>query len=188
MTDFINIILTDFLWLAEKSSANDWLSKKISNKWFFFLLFPTICYIHASCKVMQSKFMSVKCLPDGELPEDEKRNLAVRGLLLAATEDKYESINYLLLWAKKEKEVIFLWRKQRTCFSPQPKSWKPLLPWQSVQCLAILPMRTVKNLIMWPIDSFIFFTIARVIEQTGIFNLFRKPATNWLHIFENIKS
>ena len=46
---------------------------------------------------MQSKFMSVKCLPDGELPEDEKRNLAVRGLLLAATEDKYESINYLLL-------------------------------------------------------------------------------------------
>ena len=66
--------------------------------------------------------MSVKCLPDGELPEDEKRNLAVRGLLLAATEDKYESINYLLLLAKKEKEVIFLWRKQRTCFSPQPKS------------------------------------------------------------------
>ena len=46
---------------------------------------------------MQSKFTSVKCLPDGELPEDEKRNLAVRGLLLAATEDKHESINYLLL-------------------------------------------------------------------------------------------
>ena len=41
-----------------------------------------------------------------------------------------------------------------------------------------LEMRTVKNLIMWPIDSFIFFTITRVIEQTGIFNLFRKPATN----------
>ena len=37
-------------------------------------------------KVMQSKFMSVKCLSDGELPEDEKRNLAVCGLLLAATE------------------------------------------------------------------------------------------------------
>lgn len=44
--------------------------------------------------------------------------------------------------------------------------------------LAILPMRTVKNLIMWPIDSFIFFTITRLIEQTGIFNLFRKPAVN----------
>ena len=54
--------------------------------------------------------------------------------------------------------------------------------------LAILPMRTVKNLIMWPIDSFIFFTITRLIEQTGIFNLFRKPAANWLHIFENIKT
>ena len=44
--------------------------------------------------------------------------------------------------------------------------------------LAILPMRTVKNLIMWPIDSFIFFTITRLIEQTGIFNLFRKPVAN----------
>ena len=44
--------------------------------------------------------------------------------------------------------------------------------------LAILPMRTVKNLIMWPIDSFIFFTITKLIEQTGIFNLFRKPAAN----------
>ena len=52
------------------------------------------CLLYTS---MQSKFMSVKCLPDGELPEDEKRNLAVRELLLAATEDKYESINYLLL-------------------------------------------------------------------------------------------
>ncbi len=37
---------------------------------------------------MQSKFMCVKCLSDGELPKDEKRNLAVRELLLAATEDK----------------------------------------------------------------------------------------------------
>ena len=46
--------------------------------------------------------------------------------------------------------------------------------------LAILPMRTVKNLIMWPIDSFIFFTITRLIEQTGIFNLFRKQAINQL--------
>ena len=44
--------------------------------------------------------------------------------------------------------------------------------------LAILPMRTVKNLIMWPIDSFIFFTITRLIEQTGIFTIFRKPAAS----------
>ena len=30
--------------------------------------------------------------------------------------------------------------------------------------LAILPMRTVKNLIMWPIDSFIFFTITKLFK------------------------
>ncbi len=65
--------------------------------YIFFLAFSNNLLYTAPCKVMQSKFMSVKCLPDGELPEDEKRNLAVRGLLLAATEDKYESINYLLL-------------------------------------------------------------------------------------------
>lgn len=64
---------------------------------YFLLAFSNNLLYTATCKVMQSKFMSVKCLPDGELPEDEKRNLAVRGLLLAATEDKYESINYLLL-------------------------------------------------------------------------------------------
>ena len=69
-------------------------NSQISN---FLLAFSSSLLYTASCKVMQSKFMSVKCLPDGELPEDEKRNLAVRGLLLAATEDKYESINYLRL-------------------------------------------------------------------------------------------
>ena len=69
-------------------------NSQISN---FLLAFSSSLLYTASCKVMQSKFMSVKCLPDGELPEDEKRNLAVRGLLLAATEDKYESIDYLLL-------------------------------------------------------------------------------------------
>ena len=51
---------------------------------------------------MQSKFMSVKCLPDGALPEDEKRNIAVSRMLIDEKEDKYEYINYLLLWAKKE--------------------------------------------------------------------------------------
>ena len=63
----------------------------------FFIAFSNNLTYTALYKVMQSKFMSVKCLPDGELPEDEKRNLAVHGLLLAATEDKHESINYLLL-------------------------------------------------------------------------------------------
>lgn len=39
--------------------------------------------------------------------------------------------------------------------------------------IAILPMRALKNLIMWPIDSVIFFTITRLLEQAGIFRIFR---------------
>lgn len=41
--------------------------------------------------------------------------------------------------------------------------------------LAILPARALKNLIMWPIDSIIFFTITRLLEQTGVFHTFKKP-------------
>ena len=49
--------------------------------------------------------------------------------------------------------------------------------------LAILPMRTVKNLIMWSIDSFIFFTITRLLEQTGIFNLFKnRLPTDYIYL------
>ena len=40
--------------------------------------------------------------------------------------------------------------------------------------LAILPARALKNLIMWPIDSIIFFTITRLLEQTGVFQTFKK--------------
>ena len=39
--------------------------------------------------------------------------------------------------------------------------------------LAILPMRAFKNLIMWPIASVIFFTITRLLDQTGIFRICR---------------
>ena len=75
----------------------------------------------SSRRAMQSKFMCVKCLSDGELPKDEKRNLAVRELLLAATEDKQiKIISYCV--RKSKKEVIFLWEKKGTCFSTQPKS------------------------------------------------------------------
>lgn len=42
--------------------------------------------------------------------------------------------------------------------------------------LALLPMRAFKNLIMWPIDSLIFFTLMRIIEQTGVFRVFRRTA------------
>ncbi|MCI5648216.1 MAG: folate family ECF transporter S component [Fusicatenibacter sp.] len=42
---------------------------------------------------------------------------------------------------------------------------------------ALLPARALKNLIMWPIDSLIFYTLAKLIEQTGVLKMFRtKPA------------
>ena len=41
--------------------------------------------------------------------------------------------------------------------------------------MAILPMRALKNLIMWPIDSIVFFGIAKALEQIGLFRTFRKP-------------
>lgn len=42
--------------------------------------------------------------------------------------------------------------------------------------LAILPARALKNLIMWPIDSVIYYMILRLIEQTGVFKMFQQ---NW---------
>lgn len=43
--------------------------------------------------------------------------------------------------------------------------------------VAILPARALKNMIMWPIDSVIYYTLLRLIEQTGAFRLFqRQPA------------
>lgn len=41
--------------------------------------------------------------------------------------------------------------------------------------LVLLPARAVKNLIMWPVDSIIFYMFTRLIEQTGIFRAFRMP-------------
>lgn len=35
--------------------------------------------------------------------------------------------------------------------------------------------RALKNLIMWPIDSIVFFGIAKALEQIGLFRTFRKP-------------
>ena len=42
--------------------------------------------------------------------------------------------------------------------------------------LVLLPARAVKNLIMWPIDYVIFFALTRLIEQTGVFRIFRTTA------------
>ena len=44
--------------------------------------------------------------------------------------------------------------------------------------MAILPMRALKNLIMWPIDSIVFFGIAKALEQIGLFPLIRRPYLN----------
>lgn len=35
--------------------------------------------------------------------------------------------------------------------------------------MVLLPPRVIKNLIMWPIDSLIFFNIAKLLEAAGIF-------------------
>ena len=37
--------------------------------------------------------------------------------------------------------------------------------------LALLPARAVKNLIQWPVDSLIFFLVAKTLEQAGVFKL-----------------
>lgn len=40
--------------------------------------------------------------------------------------------------------------------------------------LALLPMRFLKNMIMWPIDTAIFYLIAKKMEQAGIVKAIRK--------------
>lgn len=44
--------------------------------------------------------------------------------------------------------------------------------------LAILPIRALKNLIMWPIDSAIYYMFLRLIEQTGALQLFQEKKQN----------
>ena len=38
--------------------------------------------------------------------------------------------------------------------------------------MVLLPARALKNLIMWPIDSIIFYSLTKLIEQTGVFSMF----------------
>ena len=40
--------------------------------------------------------------------------------------------------------------------------------------LVLLPARALKNLIMWPIDSIIFYTITKALERIGAFKLIRR--------------
>lgn len=87
--------------------------------------------------------MSVKCLPDGELPEDEKRNLAVRGLLLAATEDKYESIDC----ERKRKGGNFFMEKTKNMFLTSAKELK------TTSTLAVCAMLAALALILNSVAS-----------------------------------
>ena len=40
----------------------------------------------------------------------------------------------------------------------------------------LLPMRVSKNLVMWPVNSFLFYTMARAMEQSGVFRMIRRSA------------
>lgn len=51
-------------------------------------------------------------------------------------------------------------------------AWLVLLYGKSLS--AILPMRVLKELIMWPINSLIFFAVVTAIERTGVFAKFRR--------------
>ena len=40
--------------------------------------------------------------------------------------------------------------------------------------IALLPARAIKNLIQWPVDSILFFLVARALEQAGAFRILGK--------------
>ena len=40
--------------------------------------------------------------------------------------------------------------------------------------LVILPARAIKNLIQWPVDSIIFYTVAKTLEKAKVFQLIKR--------------
>lgn len=50
--------------------------------------------------------------------------------------------------------------------------WLSMLSGKGI--LALIPMRFVKNMIMWPIDSLVFYVIAKKLETAGIVKAIRK--------------
>ena len=40
---------------------------------------------------------------------------------------------------------------------------------------ALLPMRIFKNLITWPVNSLLFYTVGKTLEAAGVFRLFKAP-------------
>lgn len=43
--------------------------------------------------------------------------------------------------------------------------------------LALLPLRGIKNLIMWPVNSFLMYSVIKFLEITGIFQVLEKQKT-----------
>ena len=43
---------------------------------------------------------------------------------------------------------------------------------------ALLPMRAFKNIIMWPIHSFLFYSTGKVLETSGMFRILKMPPTS----------
>ncbi|MDO4267198.1 MAG: folate family ECF transporter S component [Eubacteriales bacterium] len=41
--------------------------------------------------------------------------------------------------------------------------------------LALLPMRIFKNLVMWPVNSLLFYSIAKTLEASGVFRALKTP-------------
>ncbi|MCI8516199.1 MAG: folate family ECF transporter S component [Hungatella sp.] len=41
---------------------------------------------------------------------------------------------------------------------------------------ALLPMRAFKNLVMWPVNSFLFYSMTWALEQSGVFRAIRRSA------------
>lgn len=40
--------------------------------------------------------------------------------------------------------------------------------------LVLLPMRALKNLLMWPINSMLFYTAAKTVEASGMFDIIKR--------------
>ena len=39
--------------------------------------------------------------------------------------------------------------------------------------MILLPPRVIQNIVKWPIDSFIFFNVAKMLEMSGVFRVVR---------------
>lgn len=41
--------------------------------------------------------------------------------------------------------------------------------------MALLPLRVFKNLVMWPVNSFLFYSIGKTLEASGVFRVLKIP-------------